>query len=196
MYKHIVKRLLDMFFSLLMLPILLITTMIVGILIKLEDDGPIFYSGNRVGKNSSLFKMYKFRTMKVASSIILTEDGSTYNSENDERLTKIGKYLREKSIDELPQIFNVLKGEMSIVGPRASMEIALPSYKEDEMDKMKVKPGITGFTQAYYRNSISNRSKRLKDAWYANNVSLSLDIKIIVKTVKTVLKSDNIYMEK
>ncbi len=166
---------------------------IFGLLIKLEDRGPVFYKAERIGKDSKLFKMYKFRSMKVNVPILLNSDGSTYNSKHDPRVTKIGKFMRETSIDETPQILNVLKGEMSIIGPRASLASAITSYQEDEIDKMKVRPGITGYTQAYYRNGLSNREKRLKDAWYANNVSLLLDIKIFFKTIFTVVKREGIY---
>ena len=131
--------------------------------------------------------------MKVNAPNILNDDGSTFNSKDDPRVTKIGKILRSTSLDETAQILNVLNGSMSIIGPRASSWEALSSYKEDEIAKMNVKPGITGYTQAYYRNSISVRDKRLKDAWYANHVSFLLDIKIFSTTIKTVLKKENIY---
>ena len=137
--------------------------------------------------------MYKFRSMKVNSENILNSDGSTYNAKDDIRVTRVGKFLRETSLDETAQILNVLKGEMSIIGPRASGWDALPTYKPDEIDKMNVRPGITGYTQAYYRNSISVREKRLYDAWYAHNVSFSLDAKIFFKTILTVLSHKNLY---
>ena len=108
--------------------------------------------------------------MKVNAPTLLNADGSTYNAKDDPRVTKIGKFMRETSIDETPQILNVLKGDMSIIGPRASLASVLDTFQDDEIDKMKVRPGITGYTQAYYRNGLSNREKRLKDAWYANNV--------------------------
>ena len=144
-------------------------------------------------KDSKKLMMYKFRSMKVNAENILNADGSTYNSKDDPRVTKVGKFLRETSLDETAQLLNMLKGEMSLIGPRASGWTALESYQPDEIDKMKVRPGITGYTQAYYRNSIGVRDKRLKDAWYANNISLWLDIKIFFKTVVTVLKHDNVY---
>lgn len=193
MYKNFIKRALDLIISVIILPIFMILYIIIGILIKIEDNGPIFYKGSRIGKDSKIFKMYKFRSMKVNAPNILNEDGSTYNSKNDNRVTKIGKVIRETSIDEIPQIINVLKGEMSFIGPRASLGEALDTYKEDEKEKMKVCPGITGYTQAYYRNGLTVREKRLKDAWYANNVSFKLDVKIFFKTIHTVLKKENVY---
>ena len=193
MYKNFLKRFLDLLISIMFFPFFAIIFIVVAILIKLEDRGPIFYKGARIGKDCKIFKMYKFRSMKVNAPNILNKDGSTYNSKDDNRVTKVGKFIRETSIDELPQIINILKGEMSFIGPRASLEEALETYKDDEKDKMKVRPGITGYTQAYYRNNLTVREKRLKDAWYANNVSFLLDLKIFFKTIETVVKKENIY---
>lgn len=193
MYVKYVKRIIDILICMIGLPVFIFLYIIFGLLIKLQDRGPIFYKADRIGKDSKLFKMYKFRSMKTNSPNLLNADGSTYNSEDDPRVTKIGKFIRTTSIDETPQIINVIKGEMSIIGPRASLSGALGTYLEDEIDKMNVKPGITGYTQAYYRNGLSNREKRLMDAWYANNVSFSLDVKIFFKTILTVLKREGLY---
>lgn len=193
MYENCIKPLLDYGIAIITFPIFVIIFIIISIFIKKEDKGPIFYKAERIGKNGKIYKMYKFRSMKVDAPNILNKDGSTYNSKDDNRVTKIGKFMRETSIDEIPQIINILKGEMSFIGPRASLAEALDSYKEDEKDKMKVKPGITGYTQAYYRNNLSVREKRLKDVWYANNISFLLDLKIFFKTIQTVLKRENIY---
>lgn len=159
----------------------------------MEDGGPVLFLAERIGKDSKIFKMYKFRSMKVDAPLLLNKDGSTYNAEDDPRVTKIGRFLRSTSIDELPQFLNVLSGEMSIIGPRPSLSGALGTYQADEIDKMKVRPGITGFTQAFYRNELSNREKRLKDAWYANHLSFSLDVKIFFKSVETVLLHRGLY---
>ena len=148
---------------------------------------------DRIGKDSKRLRMYKFRSMKVNAENITNPDGSTYNSKDDYRVTKVGRFLRETSLDETAQLLNILRGEMSLIGPRASGWSALESYQADELDKMKVKPGITGYTQAYFRNSISVREKRLYDAWYANNISFKLDARIFFKTIVTVLKHDNVY---
>ena len=195
-YSKYVKRVLDIFLCICALPVFAILYVFVGLAIKIEDHGPIFYMANRIGKDGTLLKMYKFRSMKVNAPDIRNEDGSTYNSSTDSRVTKIGKILRETSIDEIPQILNVLKGEMSIIGPRASGYDALSTYQKDEMDKMKVVPGITGYTQAYFRNGLSVREKRIKDAWYANHVSFALDTKIFLKSIITVLKHENVYTNK
>lgn len=193
MYINFLKPVCDWIIALIAFPFFCILWLVVAIAIKIEDGGPIFYMAERIGKNNKKLMMYKFRSMKVNAENILNTDGSTYNAKDDPRVTKVGKFLRETSLDETAQLLNMLKGEMSLIGPRASGWDALGTYKADEIDKMKVRPGITGYTQAYYRNSISVREKRLKDAWYANNISLWLDIKIFFKTIVTVLKHDNVY---
>ena len=194
MYQ-IFKRICDFLIVLMAFPFFLIILLVVTVTIKLDDGGPVFYKAERIGKDSKILYMYKFRSMKVNSENILNADGSTYNAKDDPRVTKVGKFLRETSLDETAQILNILKGDMSIIGPRASGWEALETYKEDELDKMKVRPGITGYTQAYYRNSISVREKRLYDAWYANNVTFWLDVKIFFKTIATVFKHENIYTD-
>lgn len=191
-----VKRAADVLICIIALPFWFILYVIFAILIKIDDGGPVFYRAERIGKGCKKIHMLKFRSMKVNAENILNADGSTYNAADDPRVTKIGKFLRETSLDETPQILNVIKGDMSIIGPRASGWDALPTYKDDEMDKMKVRPGITGYTQAYFRNSISVREKRLKDAWYANHISFLLDTKIFFKTIQTVLKHNNLYTNK
>ena len=193
-YQKILKRVIDFFVSLIISPIVLIICIIFGLLIYIEDKGDIFYISERRGINGSVFKMYKLRSMKLNSPDLRNPDGSTYNSNKDERLTKTGKLIRKLSIDELPQIFNVLKGEMSFIGPRPS----LVSMRYDELDeyrkkRLNVLPGITGYSQAYYRNTISQSEKIIKDCWYVDNISLSTDLKILIKTIKIVLFKTGIY---
>lgn len=192
MYLYL-KRILDIIFSFLALVLLSPLFLIIPLIIKLEDGGPVFYRGERLGKNGKVFKMYKFRSMKVNAPDIRNSDGSTFNSRNDPRVTKIGRFLRETSIDEIPQLINVLKGDMSIIGPRASMGDSLGTYSKDELDKLKVRPGITGYTQAYFRNTLSMREKRLKDVWYVNNISFLLDVKIFLRTILIVFKKEGLY---
>lgn len=193
MYKSFFKPLCDWIIALVAFPFFCIIWLCVAVAIKLEDGGPVFYMAERIGKDSKKLLMYKFRSMKVNAENITNPDGSTYNAKDDPRVTKVGKFLRESSLDETAQVLNMLKGEMSLIGPRASGWSALDSYLPDEVDKMKVRPGITGYTQAYFRNSISVRDKRLYDAWYANHVSFLLDVKIFFKTIVTVLKHENVY---
>lgn len=192
-YRHYIKRMLDLLIVVILLPFFLFVWILITPLIIISDGFPVFFKGERIGKAFKLFPMYKFRTMKNNVEHLINQDGSTYNNSNDSRLTGIGKFLRESSIDEIPQIINVLKGDMSLVGPRASMDISLGTFQEDEIGKMDVKPGITGYTQAYFRNSISNREKRLYDAWYAQNISFKLDCQIIIKTIFVVIRKENLY---
>lgn len=192
-YVTVIKRLADILIGLVALPFLAIIVLFVGLAIKLDDGGPVFYRAKRIGKGSCIFDMYKFRSMKVNAPNWTNPDGSTYNAPDDDRVTRVGKFIRKTSIDELPQFFNILIGNMTLIGPRASGAGALDNYQPDEVAKMDVKPGITGYTQAYYRNNLSVREKRLKDAWYAENVTLWLDIKIFFKTFATVLSSREVY---
>lgn len=192
-YVKVVKRLSDILIGLVALPFLAVIILFVGLAIKIDDGGPIFYKAKRIGKKSQIFNMYKFRSMKVDAPNWTNSDGSTYNSADDPRVTRVGRFIRKTSIDELPQFFNILIGNMTFIGPRASGAGALGTYQDDEISKMDVKPGITGYTQAYYRNGLTVREKRLYDAWYAENISFWLDVKIFFKTIKTVLKRENVY---
>lgn len=139
--------------------------------------------------------MYKFRSMKEKSQDIRNEDGSTYNGEDDPRVTKIGKILRKTSLDEIPQILNVLKGDMSVIGPRPDLPEHLEQYEENENRKLEVRPGITGYNQAYYRNSVSWRERIQNDIYYIDHLNFMLDIKIIFKTIYTVILHKGIYIE-
>lgn len=192
MYRYGIKRLFDLVVSLMVLPFLLVIIIPVAILIKIEDKGPVFYNAPRLGKNMKEFKMYKFRSMKVNAPDIRNEDGTTYNSANDPRVTRVGRILRKTSIDELPQILNVILGNMSFVGPRPSPLGNKNIYPEEFFRKFEVRPGITGYNQAVCRNN-SSMDERIKyDSLYVHNVSLKLDIKIILMTITTVLRSKNI----
>lgn len=192
-YQIVLKRLIDILLCIIILPFVLLITIPIAIAIKIEDGGPIFYKSHRIGKGFREFNMLKFRSMKVNAPDIRNDDGSTYNSQKDSRVTRIGRFIRETSLDELPQFFNVLLGHMSLIGPRAGDVESKDTYEEDEKDKLLVRPGISGYTQAYYRNNLGVREKRLYDAWYAHNVTMWLDIRIIFKTIATVLKKENVY---
>ena len=193
MYKKFIKRFLDIIFSAMLMPIVGISILVIGPMIYFEDKGTIFYKAQRRGYKGEVFEMLKFRSMKVNAPDLRNNDGSTFNSEKDSRVTKVGHFIRETSIDEIPQIFNILKGDMSIIGPRPGDVESKNTYAEDEKDKLLIRPGITGYTQAYYRNSLGVRDKRLYDAWYAHNVSFILDVKIFFKSICTVLKRENVY---
>lgn len=193
MYKNYIKRLLDIILCLIAMPFFLGIVIVVGPIIMINDFGPIFYNGKRVGKNGKVFKMYKFRSMKIDAPDIRNSDGSTYNSDKDERLTAVGTFIRKTSIDEIPQLINVLKGDMSIVGPRPDLPEQIKLYTEKEKRKLEVLPGITGFSQAYYRNSIPWKDRINNDIWYIDHVSLGLDIKIVIKTIASVVRSKGVY---
>lgn len=195
-YQLVIKRAIDIIMCLVALPFVLIVLIPISIAIKIEDNGPIFYRSMRIGKGFKEFGMLKFRSMKVNAPDYRNEDGSTFNSKTDSRVTKIGHVLRETSLDEIPQVFNVLVGQMSIIGPRAGDVESKDSYEEDENDKLLVRPGITGYTQAYYRNSIGVREKRLYDAWYAHCVNFGIDIKIFLRTIRTIITHENVYTNK
>ena len=194
-YKDNYKRAFDLGLSLAAMPVVGLVIVGTSVLIKLDDKGMVFYKSYRLGKNKTKFLMYKFRSMKMNAPDIRNEDGSTYNSENDNRITKVGNIIRKTSIDEIPQLINVIKGDMSIVGPRPDTPEALNIYKDDQVQKLEVKPGITGYNQAFFRNSIPQDYKFKNDVYYVNNVSFKFDFIIIWKTILSVLKRSNINNE-
>ena len=192
MYKKFIKRLFDIILSLIGILAFAIVLIPVSILIYFEDKGSIFYKSKRVGRYGQIFDMYKFRSMKVDAPDIRLSDGSTYNSEDDPRF-RIGKIIRKTSIDEFPQFFNVLKGDMSIVGPRPDPPDWLEKYDDETKIFLDVRPGITGYSQAYYRNSVDGYQKMKNDVYYALNYGAWLDLKIILKTLINVIKRENLY---
>ena len=171
-YKTHYKRAFDLTLSLVAMPIVGLVISGTSLLIKLDDNGSVFYKSYRLGKNKSKFLMYKFRSMKMNAPDIRNQDGSTYNSENDSRITRVGKILRKTSIDEIPQLINVIRGDMSIVGPRPDTPEALEIYKNDESRKLEVKPGITGYNQAFFRNSIPQVYKFKNDVYYLSLIHI------------------------
>ena len=196
-YSKYIKRGMDFIGALILSPLILIITILVGPVIYLEDRGSIFYKAKRRGVKGKIFEMYKFRSMKMNAPDIRNADNSTFNSPDDPRITRTGKILRKTSIDELPQIFNILKGDMSFIGPRPiTINRPLEEYDEKRKVRLLVRPGITGYSQAYYRNSISQEEKLEHDAEYAQNVTFLGDVKIIFKTIQTVLLRKNIYINK
>ncbi len=195
MYKSCIKRLLDLIIAILGLPFFLIAFIIFAPIIKLTDKGPVFYNADRIGKNGKLFKMYKFRSMYVNAPDIRLADGSTYNGEDDPRVTKVGKLMRATSIDELPQIINMLNGTMSLIGPRPDPPDWLDKYPENIKIFLTVRPGLTGYSQAYFRNSADGYQKMINDAYYAQHVSFAFDVKIFFKTIATVVGHSNTYKD-
>lgn len=192
-----IKRLFDIIVSLIALPFVLLIIIIFAPIIFLTDRGPVFYNAPRLGRRGKVFKMYKLRSMRVNSPDIKNADGSTYNGKNDPRVTKIGRFLRKTSLDEFPQFLNVLKGDMSFIGPRAHLTTNYKGFDtldEKRQKRLLVRPGITGYNQAYYRNAATSDEKIEHDVYYVEHMSLLLDIKIIFKTVFSVLKRENVYV--
>lgn len=195
MYKSFFKRVFDIVGSCVLIPFIIVVLVLFAPIIWLTDRGPIFYNANRAGKYYKPFKMFKLRSMYVNSPDLKNPDGSTFNSDNDPRVTPIGHFLRKTSLDEIPQFLNVLFGEMSFIGPRPKLYMEGRLENETDNNVLKsfsVKPGITGYAQAYYRNSISQEEKFKWDAYYADNISFALDVKILWQTVKSVLARKNI----
>lgn len=192
MYKIFFKRLFDIIIGLVALPFVLISIVIFGPIIYFTDKGSIFYKAQRIGRDGKIFAMYKFRSMVMNAPDIRLENGDTYNGDDDPRVTKIGQFMRKTSIDEIPQFLNVLNGTMSFIGPRPDTPDFLNVYEDKYPNILTIRPGITGYNQAYHRNSIDGAEKMKNDNYYASHLTFWLDVKIVFKTIKTVLFRDNI----
>ncbi|MBQ0090907.1 MAG: sugar transferase, partial [Prevotellaceae bacterium] len=193
MYKHFFKRLIDFFIALCAAPFVLIVCVFVWIAIKCDDGGPLFHLASRIGRNGKIFKMFKFRSMIVNAPDLRMPDGSTYNAADDPRVTKVGKFLRRTSIDEIPQLLNVLIGDMALIGPRPDSANYLDKYTEEERQILTVRPGITGWNQAINRNSVLTKEKLQNDIYYVQHLDFLFDCKIIWLTIKSVLSHKDIY---
>lgn len=185
-YEKCIKRIIDIFCSLIVLLLFWWIYIIVALLVRAKLGSPILFKQPRPGKNEKIFDMYKFRTMTDEKN----KNGELLSDER--RLTEFGKTLRATSLDELPEIFNILKGDMSLIGPRPLLVKYLPRYNEEQRHRHDVKPGLTGYAQVHGRNSVSWEEKFKMDVWYVNHISLGTDIKIILDTVKTVVKREGI----
>lgn len=195
MYICFFKRGFDIVFAVILFLLFPLLVLVVYIFIYLDDKGPLFYNAQRLGKNGRPFKMFKFRTMIVNAPDLRLSDGSTYNGDDDSRVTRVGHFLRRTSIDEIPQIINIFWGDMSFIGPRPDTIDWYDKYSKEEKKILLVRPGITGYNQAYYRNSVDGATKLKNDIYYVENLSIKLDIKILIKTVKTVLMRKNINVD-
>ena len=187
MYKHFFKRFFDFWISLISLifisPILLVVT----IWLHFANKGAgAFFFQERPGKNSKIFKVIKFKTMTDE------RDAEGNFLPDEDRLTKVGKFVRSTSIDELPQLINVLKGDMALIGPRPLLPQYLPLYSKEQARRHEVRPGISGWAQCHGRNAISWTEKFKLDVWYVDHCSMITDIKVILITIKTVLKREGI----
>jgi undecaprenyl phosphate N,N'-diacetylbacillosamine 1-phosphate transferase len=187
MYKHFFKRLIDFCLSFLGFIIISPVFLLLWIWLSIANRGAgAFFFQERPGKDEKIFRVIKFKTMndrKDASGNLLPDA---------QRLTKVGKFVRSTSLDEIPQLLNVIKGDMSLIGPRPLLVQYLPLYNETQRRRHEVRPGITGWAQVNGRNAISWEQKFAYDVWYVDNVSLSLDVKILLKTIQKVFKREGI----
>lgn len=195
MYRNFFKRIFDLVLAIIALPFWLIILGIVVPMIYFQDKGSIFYNASRLGKDGKIFKMYKFRSMKMNAPDLRNEDGSTFNAEDDPRLTKIGKFIRKTSIDETPQLLNIIKGDMSIIGPRPDLPEHMELYEGNEARKLEIRPGVTGYNQAYFRNTIPWKERIKNDIYYIDHLTMWMDIKVFFKTAVSVLKREDVFVE-
>ncbi|MFQ6793598.1 MAG: sugar transferase [Thomasclavelia sp.] len=186
MYRKYIKRILDFILSLIALIILSPVLLIVALLVRIKLGSPVIFKQERPGKDEKIFTLYKFRTMTDQKD----EEGNLLPDEI--RLTKFGRMLRSTSLDELPELFNILKGDMSIVGPRPLLVRYLPLYNSRQKHRHDVKPGFTGWAQCNGRNAITWEEKFELDLYYVKHVSFFIDLRIILKTLKTVLLREGI----
>jgi lipopolysaccharide/colanic/teichoic acid biosynthesis glycosyltransferase len=182
----LIKRVFDVLFSLIMVIILSPVFIVVSIMLVISDGFPVFFTQIRPGKNGNPFKLHKFRTMKVV------RNRKNELSADGDRITKFGNFLRRTSLDELPEFFNVMKGEMSIVGPRPLLMQYLGRYSDEQSRRHEVLPGITGWAQINGRNAISWEEKFRLDVWYVDNWTFWMDFRIILQTIWKVIKGEGI----
>lgn len=197
---HSMKRLFDIVAAACGIVILSPLMIIIAVLIKAEDHGPIFYKQVRVGKNGKTFKMYKFRSMFVNADKVLDKlkeqnnvDGPMFKMKDDPRITKIGHLIRKHSLDELPQFLNVLKGDMSLVGPRPPLPTEVAEYSEYDKQRLYVIPGCTGLWQATKRNEVGFNGMIDLDLQYIKKSSLTYDFQLILKTIIIIFKPNSSY---
>lgn len=191
-YEKYSKRILDFLLSLIAIVILSPIILITALLVRIKLGSPVIFCQKRPGKDEKIFSMYKFRSMTDEKD----ENGNLLP--DDVRLTQFGKKLRATSLDELPELFNILKGDMSIVGPRPLMARYLEYYNDEERLRHKVRPGLTGYAQVHGRNNVSWDERMKQDVYYTKNISIQMDIKVIIDTIWLVLKregTDNNNME-
>ena len=191
--QKLIKRLFDIIVSLIVLILFLPVWVVVALLIKVTSPGPVFFFQNRPGLNKKIIKVYKFRTMKPGSEQMVM--GQEVMKEDD-RITSIGKFLRRSKIDEIPQVINVLKGEMSLVGPRPERVASLEAYTDEISKRLNMKPGMTGLAQVSGNIYLSLLDRYKFDVYYVENYSMLLDIQIIIRTVGVILLGEDRYLEK
>ena len=191
MYRRGIKRIIDFVASLLLLILLLPILLIVAVVIKVDSPGPVIFKQERIGRGGKVFRIYKFRSMKINSE----HTGSgVYSGKGDSRVTRFGRFLRASSIDELPQLFNILKGNMSFIGPRPPLTYhpwPIGEYTDEQRRMFDVRPGITGWAQVHGRKNVEWHERICLNVWYVDNVSFVLDVKIAIKTVFKVFSNED-----
>ena len=187
MYKNIIKPLFDFLSASIGFILLLPVFMVTWIILMIKNDGKAFFYQERPGKNERVFKIIKFKTMNDKTD----QHGELLPAQ--ERITKTGIFIRKYSLDEIPQLLNVIKGDMSLIGPRPLLVKYLQVYNEEQKKRHLIRPGITGWAQVNGRNAISWEKKFEYDVWYVRNLSLILDVKILFLTIYKVFKKDGIY---
>lgn len=189
-YKKFLKRVFDFIFAFFCLLILFVPMIIIAIAIKIDSKGPVIFKQERLGYKGKVYKMYKFRSMKVGA-----EKEGVYSNSKDTRVTKVGKFIRATSLDELPQLINILKGDMSLIGFRSPLTYhpwPFDEYTPEQKIMFEVRPGITGWAQIHGRKTVEWHKRIELNVWYAQNVSFWLDLKIFFKTIfKVVSNADN-----
>lgn len=192
-YRSFFKRVMDIIFSGFALLVLSPIFIIIALAIRLDTRGPVIFTQERVGKNKEPFKIYKFRTMLTFEDSYY-EDGTPI--ENYDRITKVGNFLRKTSLDELPQLINIFIGDMSLVGPRPTLSYQVEKYNSTQARRLEVRPGLTGHAQVSGRNSLSWEEKIQCDLDYVDRITIIRDIKIILKTILVVIKSEKVEFTK
>ena len=193
MYRRFFKRFFDIFFAVLFILILSPLFILISLILLLTSKGPVIFKQDRIGRGGKVFKIFKFRTMKVNSE----HTGSgVYSEKNDSRVTKFGKFLRATSLDEIPQLFNILKGDMSFIGPRPPLTYhpwVYEEYTEEQKKMFNVRPGITGWAQVNGRKTVEWNKRISLNVWYVEHLKFTLDVKILFLTVIRVFSnSDNL----
>lgn len=193
MYRNGIKRIMDFTIALLLLICLYWLMIITAILIKIDSKGPVIFKQKRLGKGGKEFEIYKFRSMCVGAE---NQGSGVYSGKGDARVTRVGKIIRATSIDELPQLVNILKGEMALVGPRPPLTYhpwPVEEYTEEQFRMFEVRPGVTGWAQVNGRKEVEWHKRIELNVWYVDNISFLLDLKILFKTVfKVFTNADNV----
>lgn len=190
MYRKFVKQLLDILFAVVIFAVTLPILAIVALIIKIDSKGPVIFVQKRVGKKGKVYNMYKFRSMCVGAE---QQEGGVFCTKGDARVTKVGKIIRATSIDELPQLVNIIKGEMSFIGPRPVLTYypkEWNEYTEEELRRFDVLPGVTGWAAVHGRKTNTVEARFAYDNYYVDNLSVWLDIKIVFMTIKSILTNE------